>query len=309
MAFTWPIVMLAQTLRTFLQALGIVRPAMVVTVAFTLVKVPLNYWFMYGGLGLPALGVAGTSLSTLVVDAGVLAVLTWAVRDTLRAWWPREPGVSLPELARLLRVGLPLGVQMGTELWAFATMGVMMGWLGERPLAAHAAAINLASVSFMIPFGVSTAAAARVGHHVGAGRDWGPAARAALLVGVCTQVLSGLVFWSAGRWLVMPYSSDPEVRHLAAMLLPIAAAFQLFDGLQVIGFGVLRGAGDVRVPTLANLVGYYALGIPVAYTLGIARGWGPEGVWWGLSLGLAVVASGLLLRVRFVHRRGALRLR
>jgi MATE family multidrug resistance protein len=93
------------------------------------------------------------------------------------------------------------------------------------------------------------------------------------------------------------------------MLLPIAAAFQLFDGLQVIGFGVLRGAGDVRVPTLANLVGYYALGIPVAYTLGIARGWGPEGVWWGLSLGLAVVASGLLLRVRFVHRRGALRLR
>jgi multidrug resistance protein, MATE family len=309
MALSWPIAMLSQTLRTFLQAIGIVKPAMVVTVAFTVVKVPLNLWLMHGGAGVPALGVAGTSISTCIVDLLVLAVLAWAVRPTLRSWWPRHAGLSPRALGKLLLLGLPLGVQMGTEFWAFATMGVMMGWLGEAPLAAHAAAINLASVSFMLPLGVGTAAAARVGHRFGAGQDWWPSAKAALAMGVGTQLVSGAVFLFAGRWLVEPYSPDPDVRLLAASLMPIAAAFQLFDGVQVIGFGVLRGAGDVRVPTIANLVGYYGFGIPVAYAVGIWGGLGPQGIWWGLSLGLGVVAAGLLLRIRYVHRRGAVRVR
>ncbi len=309
LAFAWPIVMLSQTLRTFLQAIGTVRPAMVVTIAFTALKVPLNLWLMGGGWGVPALGVAGTSVATCIVDLGVLLVLAASVRGTLRDWWPRDLGLTLAALVRLLRLGLPLGVQMGTEMWAFAGMGVMMGWLGERELAAHSAAINLASVSFMLPYGVGAAVAARVGHRFGGGHDWWPAARAALTLGLATQVFSGAVFWFAGPWLVMPYSPDPAVRLLAASLLPIAAAFQLFDGVQVISFGVLRGAGDVRVPTLANLVGYYIFGLPVAYALGVVGGFGAEGIWWGLSVGLAVVSVGLLLRIRFVRRRGGERLR
>lgn len=309
MALAWPIALSSQTLRTFLQAIGNVRPAMVVTVAFTALKVPLNLWLMYGGAGVPALGVAGASVSTVIVDLLVLLTLVWAVRGTLREWWPHEPGVNVGSLWRLLRIGLPLGVQMGTEFWAFAGMGVMMGWLGERELAAHATAINLASVSFMLPLGVSSAAAARVGHRFGAGQDWWPAARAALLLGLGTQLLSGAVFWLAGDWLVLPYSKDLAVQALAASLLPIAAAFQLFDGVQVISFGVLRGAGDVRAPTIANLVGYYGFGLPVAYLLGFAGGFGAQGVWWGLSLGLGVVSMGLLWRIRYVRRRGGVRLR
>lgn len=309
MALAWPIALLSQTLRTFLQAIGNVRPAMVVTVGFTLFKVPLNLWLMHGGGPMPALGVAGVGISTLVVDLLVLLTLAWAVRGTLREWWPASPELTGPALLGLLRLGLPLGVQMGTEFWAFASMGVMMGWLGEAQLAAHSVAINLASVSFMLPLGVSSAAAARVGHRFGAGEDWGMAARVALLMGVATQVFSGSIFWFAGGWLVEPYSPDLAVRTLAASLLPIAAAFQLFDGVQVISFGILRGAGDVKVPTVANLVGYYAFGLPVAYLLGFPGGFGAEGVWWGLSLGLAVVSAGLLWRIRFVRRRGGVRLR
>ncbi len=106
-----------------------------------------------------------------------------------------------------------------------------------------------------------------------------------------------------------PYSPDVDVRVLAATLMPIAAAFQLFDGMQVIGFGVLRGAGDVRVPTIANLLGYYVFGLPFAYFLGVRGEGGPVAIWWGLSLGLAVVAAFLLVRIRFVHRRGGVRVR
>lgn len=309
MAWSWPIAMVIQTVRTFLQALGIVRPAMVVTVMGTALKAPVNLAFIEGWGGLPAMGVAGAAVGTLVVDAAILAVMLWLVRGTLREYWPVAPDLGLRPLGRLLGLGLPLGVQMGTEFWAFAAMAMMMGWIGERAMAAHAIAINLASVSFMIPLGVATAASARVGHRFGAGEDWGASARAAIALGVCTQVFSGAVFWLLGAWLVRPYSPDPAVQALAASLLPIAAAFQLFDGMQVIGFGVLRGAGDVRVPTIANLVGYYVFGLPVGYFLGIRAGYGPTGIWWGISVGLAVVSLTLLARIRVVYRRGAVRVR
>jgi MATE family multidrug resistance protein len=309
MALSWPIALATHTLRTFLQALGIVRPAMVVTVMGTVLKGPVNLAFIYGWGPLPAMGVAGAAVATCVVDLAILAALVALARPTLREYWPENPGIRVASLLHLLRLGLPLGVQMGTEFWAFATMAMMMGWIGEEAMAAHAVAINLASVSFMVPLGVSTAAAARVGHRFGAGEDWAEAAKAALVLGVGTQLVSGAVFWLLGPWLVEPYSADPAVRTLAASLLPIAAAFQLFDGMQVIGFGVLRGAGDVRVPTVANLVGYYVFGLPFGYLLGIRGGGGPTAIWWGISLGLAVVAVTLLVRIRVVYRRGGVRVR
>lgn len=308
-AVSWPIALVTHTLRTFLQSLGIVRPAMIATLLGTLLKAPLNLLLMYGYGPIPALGVAGAAWATVIVDLVVLALLAWAARDTLAAYWPSKPSLEPPHLLRLLRLGLPLGVQMGTEFWAFSFTAVMMGWIGEQAMAAHAAALNLCSVAFMLPLGVSTAAAARVGHRFGAEEDWGPAARAALVLGVGTQLCSGAVFWFLGSWLVTPYSPDLDVRALAATLMPIAAAFQLFDGMQVIGFGVLRGAGDVRVPTIANLLGYYVFGLPFAYILGVRGGGGPAAIWWGLTLGLGVVAVFLLLRIRFVHRRGGVRVR
>ncbi len=308
-AVSWFPALLVQSLRAFLQSLGIVRPAMIVMVGGALLKVPLNVALM-GGFGpVPALGVTGVALASIVVELLMLGALVFATRSVLREYWPRTPDFGVAGLWRLFRLGLPLGVQMGTEFWAFATMAMMMGRLGPDAMAAHQAALNLASVTFMFPLGVSTAASARVGHRFGAGEDWADAAKAAVLLGVALQITSGLVFWGLGPELVKPYNPDPAVRAIAASLTPIAAAFQLFDGMQVIGFGVLRGAGDVRVPTLANLVGYYLFGLPLGYWLGLRAGWGPEGIWWGISLGLAIVGTSLLFRIRYVHRRGGVRLR
>lgn len=296
-------------LRQFLSALGIVRTPLAVMVAGTLAKGPLNLILMSGAGPIPAFGVAGLGYATAIIDLALVFALVWEVRATLRVYWPKHPALDLPSLLSLARLGFSTGVQMGTEFWAFATMAVMMGWLGKVPSSAHATAMNLASVSFMIPLGISTAASARVGHLVGAGLDWRPAVRAGLTLGVVGQLISAAVFLVFADWLVRPYSPDPAVRMLAASLLPIAAAFQVFDGLQVVGFGLLRGAGDVRVPTLANLVGYYVLGIPLAYYFGIYQGGGPAGIWWGLTLGLSAVAAALLVRIRMVMGRGAVRLR
>ena len=308
-ALSWPFAILAQTIRVFLQSLGIVRPAMIATVLGTLIKGPLNLLLMSGVGPIPALGIAGAAWATLVVDILVLGLLVATVRTTLSEYWPDKLSIHPMKLANLLRVGMPIGVQMGTEFWAFSMTAVMMGWISERAMAAHAVALNLASVSFMLPLGIATAAAARVGHRFGAGEDWGKSARAALLLGAGTQLVSGAVFLGLGAWLVAPYSPDPDVRALAATLMPIAAAFQLFDGMQVIGFGILRGAGDVRVPTLANLLGYYVFGLPFAYFLGVRGGGGPTAIWWGLSIGLGVVSVFLLARIRVVHRRGGVRVR
>ncbi|MSQ02022.1 MAG: MATE family efflux transporter [Myxococcales bacterium] len=308
-AWSWWPALAVQVLRAFFQSLGIVRPPMIVMFLGSLAKAPLNMALMNGWGPLPALGVAGVGWASLVVELVMLAALVAITWRTLAAYWPATPLVGPRALARLFALGLPLGVQMGTEFWAFATMQMMMGQIGPDAMAAHQVALNLASVSFMLPLGVSTAAAARVGQRFGAGEEWGTTAKAAIVLGVGLQLVSGAVFWFLGPLLVQPYSSDLTVRAIAASLMPIAAAFQLFDGLQVIGFGVLRGAGDVRLPTVANLVGYYAMGLPLGYWLGLRLGHGPEGIWWGISLALAIVGTSLLFRIRYVLGRGGVRVR
>ncbi len=308
-AWSWWPALVVQVLRAFFQSLGIVRPPMVVMVLGGLAKAPLNLALMNGWGPLPALGVAGVGWASLVVEVAMLVVLVAITWRTLAAYWPAAPLVGPRALARLFGLGFPLGVQMGTEFWAFAAMQMMMGQIGPDAMAAHQVALNLASVSFMLPLGVSSAAAARVGQRFGAGEDWGTTAKAAIVLGVGLQLCSGAIFWLFGPLLVQPYSSDLAVRAIAASLMPIAAAFQLFDGLQVIGFGVLRGAGDVRLPTVANLVGYYLMGLPFGYWLGLHLGLGPQGIWWGISLGLAIVGTSLLFRIRYVHRRGGVRVR
>lgn len=309
LAWSVPGLLVLSVLRQFLAAIGEVRPALVVLVLGLLLKAPLNLALMQGWGPLPALGVAGLGYSTAVIDTVLVAVLFMLARKTLTFYWPQTLKVTLSSLWSLAKLGFSTGVQMGTEFWAFATMAVMMGWLGNAASSAHATAMNLASVAFMVPLGISTAASARIGQLVGAGEDWRPAVRAALTLGVGAQLVSAAIFLGAAEWLVMPYSQDASVRMLAASLLPIAAAFQIFDGLQVVGFGILRGAGDVRVPTFANLVGYYGLGIPMGYWLGIYASGGPTGIWWGLTLGLSVVAATLLVRIRVIMGRGAVRLR
>jgi MATE family multidrug resistance protein len=205
----------------------------------------------------------------------------------------------------MLRLGLPIGCQYFFEFGAFALVALMMGWLGTLPMAGHQVAINLASLTFMVPLGVADAASVLVGQAVG--RRDPPAvhgsAGSALVCGIGFMSCTAMLFLAAPLGLARLYTPDPEVIMVAAALIPLAGVFQVFDGTQTVAGGILRGLGETRVAMQVNVVGYWFVGLPVSYWLGIRLGLGPAGLWWGLVLGLGIVATILLLRVRVALRR------
>jgi MATE family multidrug resistance protein len=187
---------------------------------------------------------------------------------------------------------------------AFAAIALLMGGLGTVQMAAHQVAINLASLTFMVPLGISSASAVRVGQAIGAD-DAGRARRAAsaaLLIGAGFMSLMAALFVGAPRLLAAAYTSVDEVVALAALLIPIAGYFQIFDGLQVVSSGVLRGAGDTRAPLVVNIVGFWFIGLPTSLILAFRLDYGPEGLWWGVAAGLGAVAVFLLSRVAWKIR-------
>jgi MATE family multidrug resistance protein len=189
---------------------------------------------------------------------------------------------------------------MQLEYGVFAVVGVMMGWLGTTELAGHQVALNLASLTFMVPLGVSAAAAVLVGHAVGRGdaAEARRAAAAALVCGVGFMAMSALIMLTLPGALARVYTTDDAVAALAAGLIPIAGVFQVFDGTQVVAIGILRGVADTRTPMLVNILGYWLVGLPVSAAVGLRLGHGPRGLWWGLTVGLMLVAVVLLWRVR-----------
>jgi MATE family multidrug resistance protein len=191
-------------------------------------------------------------------------------------------------------------VQTQLEYTAFGLTGVLIGTLGVDPLAGHQVALNLASLTYMVPLGVSAATAVLVGQEVGRDHPHGArrSARAGLVVGASFMLMTGTLFLVAPRWLASLYTSSDAVLVMAAALLPLAGVFQVFDGIQVVAGGVLRGLGDTRWPMLINLIGFWAVGIPTGILLGFRGGMGAQGLWWGLVFGLAAVAVILLIRVR-----------
>jgi MATE family multidrug resistance protein len=199
-------------------------------------------------------------------------------------------------MGQILRLGLPIGLQFGLEVWAFQLTTLLAGRLGLVPLGAHTIVLNLASFSFMFPLGISMAASVRVGNLVGAG-DLRGARRSALLalaLGAGVMSLFALAFYFL-RWrLPGLYSADPKVTAAAASILPIAAGFQMLDGTQVVASGILRGLGRTRPAAVATLVGYYLLALPLGWLMGLRHGQSLAGLWWGLATGLAVVAIALL---------------
>jgi MATE family multidrug resistance protein len=288
--------------RQSLQAVGRTAPIVWTIIVANLVNAALNWVLIFGHLGLPAMGIVGSAWATSVSRA-VLALGLWiSARDQLSPMLsPLQPEVwQLAPLGRMLRLGLPIGAQHVLEFGAFALVALMMGWMGTREMAGHQIAINLAALTFMVPLGVGDAASVLVGRAVGRGDVPGTqgAARAALVCGVGFMTLTGITFLSLPESLAGLYTANQEVIAVAASLIPIAGVFQVFDGLQVVASGVLRGLGDTRAPMVANLLGYWFLGIPVSLYFGFLANYGPAGLWWGLVLGLAVVASTLLVRVR-----------
>jgi MATE family multidrug resistance protein len=296
-------------LRQSLLAMHRTGPVVLAIVLANVVNAFLCWVFVFGKFGCPKLGVVGAGwAATSARWFLAAALLTIAWRDLATFVRPRRRGVfTLAPILRMLRLGAPIGVQNQLEFGVFALIALLMGRLGTIPVAAHQIAINIASLTFMVPLGVSGAAAVLVGHAVGA-QDPDRARRAAVVAlacGVAFMIASATAFLLFPVPLARVYSSDAAVVALAASLIPIAGVFQVFDGLQVVAIGVLRGIGDTRAPMIVNVLGFWLIGFPVSLWLGYARGGGPQGLWWGLVVGLAAVAGFLILRV-WIRMRGTL---
>jgi MATE family multidrug resistance protein len=259
-----------------------------------------NWSLVYGHLGLPAMGVTGSGWSTCISRIYVLVVLVVAVvyydRKRASGLWLASRRLELARVRELLRLGLPAAFQLLLEIMAFTVTAVLIGRLGALALAGHQIALNVASFTYMVPLGIGSAAAVRVGHAYGA-RDSAGAARAgwmALFFGEIFMSCSALVLVIFPKYIARVYSSQPEVIAMGARLLMVAAIFQLFDGLQVVATGALRGAGNTRTPMLANLFGYWMIGMPLGAVMCFKLGWGAVGYWSGLCLALVLIGTGLL---------------
>ena len=302
--------------RSYLQGLGATRAVVVATVVANVLNLAFDLLFVFGGAGLPSwagplravppMGSAGSALATSLVTAAQAVVLALAVRATgvpgmaARLWRPVRA-----DIVRAARVGVPVGLHMGAEVGVFALVGFLAGRLGRDALAAHQIAISLASLTFTVAVGVGQAGSVRVGWAVGA-RDTGAARRAGLVAfgaGGGFMALSALAFLAFPSAFARLMSDNPAVIAAAAPLLVVAAVFQVSDGIQAVGAGVLRGAGDTRFTFAANMVGHWLVGFPVAVALGLVGPLGVTGLWWGLCAGLSAVAVALFRRFLRISSR------
>jgi MATE family multidrug resistance protein len=298
---TLPLLLYAGT-RRYLQGVGDVRVITLTYVASNLLNWFGNWALISGKLGFPALGVNGSAISTLVSRIFMAAaMLGFAWRYERKRGHPlfrHWAGLQLARLRELVRLGVPAAGQIVLEVGAWNLATLSAGWLTPVALATHQIALNYASLTYMVPLGISAAAAVSVGHAVGAG-DGARARRAgwlALGLGTSFMLLAAVVFLVAPGPLIALYTRNPQVMAVGPSLLGLAAAFQIFDGIQTVSTGALRGLGETRVPMLANLVGYWVLGLPLGLTLCFVCHWGIYGLWIGLLLALFIIASMLLAR-------------
>jgi MATE family multidrug resistance protein len=294
--FSTPVLLLHTSFRRYLQGIGVVRPVTVALVLANVFNAVVNWVLIFGHFGAPALGVAGAAWATVAART-VMACVLFATILYREAPGVMAGRIELSRIRRLLALGLPAASQVTLEVGVFAAATALAGRLAPAALAAHQIAINIASFTFMVPLGVGSAGAVRVGHAIGA-RDREAASRAgwtALLFGVLFMSCASASFLLFPLALIGAFTHDPSVLAIGVSLLFVAAVFQLFDGTQAVATGVLRGLGDTRTPMLWNLAGHWLIGLPLGYTLCFVSGYGVIGLWWGLSTGLMICGVSLLI--------------
>lgn len=294
----WPSLVIV-ALRQTLQAMGDVRFANLVMLLANVANAGLNHLLIHGTDRLPAMGVAGsgwaTTMARFLILFALVAYVWWrgiGPKDAATTWRP-EPVM----LRRLLQLGLPAGIQLVLEGGVFSLTGLLAAGLGDVPGAANQIVLQVASTTFMVPLAMSTAGAVRVGQALGRG-DPLAARRAgwtAVSLGVAFMAFSGMVLTLVSAPLLGLFAPDPQTLVLAQQLIVVAAVFQLFDGAQVTLAGTLRGTAHTLEPMVANLLGHWAIGLPIGIWLCYRMQLGAVGLWIGLAFGLAAVASGLLV--------------
>lgn len=310
---SWSLVplLLYAACRRYLQSLGRVRPVMFALVSANVVNAAANWIFIYGRLGVPALGPVGAAWATVASRVYLVLVLALAIHWHHRSH-PLAAGVTAvtfqwARLRRLVSLGLPAALQITLEVGIFTAATALAGSLSPASLAAHQVALNVAGLVFMVPLGLSSAGAVLVGHAVGACDPRRAARIGWLAIGAISVFMLAVaaVFVSTPRALLGVFTRDPDVLAVGSTLLLVAALFQLFDGLQGVATGLLRGVGDTRTPMAWNLAGHWVLGLPTGYVLCFPLAFGVVGLWVGLSVGLTLI--GIVLVVTWGRRVRALR--
>ena len=300
--------MIFQAMRQFLEGLARTRGPMLIIIITNILNVIFNYLLIFGKLGFPELGLLGAGISTLFARC-VMCIIIYAYlfhggRNSVYTLGFKFRKFSRSMINKLLRLGIPMGMQFTFEVTTFSFAAIMVGWLGATQLAAHQIAINLASITYMAATGISAAATIRVGNQLGRKdlKTMQMASFTCLFLVTIFMTICALAFILLRHFLPTMYIEDLEVIRLASSLLVIAALFQLSDGIQVVGLGSLRGISDVKIPTIITLISYWVIAIPAAYILAFQFKMGAVGVWWGLLIGLTIAAIWLNLRFKKVSQ-------
>ena len=302
-AWSLPLTCLYLVPRFLNESMGHTMPMLWTQLLMLPVNVLGNYLLMFGNFGFPAMGASGAALSTGIAQTmGCLALYAYTLRAPRYAQYQLRQRMTRPDwahIATIVRLGVPISIGMAMEAGMFTATALLMGRFGVDTVAGHQIAINIASITFMIPLGISIALTVRVGQALGAGDPLAARYRGRLGIALCGgfMLLSACLLWLLREWLAGLYTPNPAVIALAAQFLVYAAVFQLVDGLQVGAMGVLRGYKDTKIPMLVTVFGYWVVGMGLSVALGVFGPMGPAGLWAGLVVGLAVAA--LVLNLRF----------
>lgn len=301
--------MIFHTYKQFIEGLSVMRPAMIITLAANLVNVFANWVLIFGNLGFPRLELDGAGWATFISRLFMaITLMIFVMRNKRFRIYDvtfHFRNINFSVIQRILSVGLPSGFQYFFEVGAFSFAVVMIGWIGPNELAAHQIAISLASISFMGVLGISQAGGIIVGNAVGEQNSSLVRKNGfiAILLGMIWMLVLGIIFITFRNYLPYIYIRDEAVIHIASQLLVIAALFQLSDGIQAVGIGILRGLTDVKGPTLITFVAYWVISLPIGYLLGFQYELGVIGVWIGLLIGLSCSAIMLTLRFDYKSKR------
>lgn len=298
--------MVYQTYKQFIEGLSVMKPAMVISLLANIINVFANWILIFGKFGFPELGIAGAAWATFASRVFMaLAMMFYVMINSRFKQYDVNfhfRGLDFKVIKKIVSLGLPSGFQYFFEVGAFSFAVIMIGWIGANELAAHQIAINLASISFMAVLGISQAASIRVGNAMGEQSVYKirKAGFTGIFLGASTMFLAGVTFIILNEFLPTLYISDKNVIEIASRLIIIAALFQLSDGTQAVGIGILRGLTDVKGPTIITFIAYWVISLPIAYMLAFDFNLGVDGVWYGLLIGLT--ASAIMLTARFNYK-------
>lgn len=295
--------------KQFTEGLSYTKVAMFITLGSNLLNILLNYVMIFGYCGFPEMGLMGSCWASFISRVAMaLAMFLYVYYNKhFKMYWTKFNfrNISTERIKKILEIGIPSGMQWAFEFGAFSFAVIMIGWFSPEAQAAHQIALSVAAVTYMMSSGIAAATSVRVGNQMGLKNREGVRAAgfSAMAMVISFMIITSIGFVLLRNLLPTIFNTDAKVIAIAATFIVIAAFFQISDGLQVVCLGALRGMEDVKIPTLITLISYWGIGLPMSYILAFKFNLGPQGIWYGLSLGLGLSAVFLSMRFNYVSKR------